>query len=122
MKNVPVIIGMECIKLGGVDDDAPWRMTVDAFEDGSIKRYQLVGKGYNAWPSGAPERTLEEMARVFGHHSKERTGEEIARELDAADREFIEAVQGHADKLYRRQVEILYGEEGLKLIDRQEET
>jgi hypothetical protein len=109
------LIGLEVIKLGDIDDESPWRMTVDAWVDGKMVRYQVTGH-YNGWPDGPPERTLEEVARVqtdFGRR------DEIARELDRLDREAAAKIVPIIRELRREQVRVLYGEDGVAWLDRE---
>lgn len=110
------LIGMEVIKLGDIDDDAPWRMTVDAVKDGKIVRYQVVGH-YNGWPTGPPERTLEELARVQGNFARR---DEIAAELDRLDREFAAKVAPLLRELQRAQILVIHGQGALDWLDKEE--
>lgn len=109
------IIGLECIKLGSPDDDSPHRMTVDVWENGRFERWQVTGH-FNGWPSGPPERTIEELAAVqVGTPERKR---EIAEALDRLDREAAAEIEPIMDRLFREQVRVLYGEEGVALLDR----
>lgn len=118
MKDVPVVVGMECIKLGDIDDNSPWRMTVDVFEDGVQRRLQLVGAHYNGWPTPPDPLTVKEMAKVWT--GRERPAEEIAAELYAANERYVAAVQEAANTMYREQVRIIHGERGLQFLDRED--
>jgi len=114
-----VIIGYEVVKLGEIDDNSPWRMTVDYWDEetGKIVRSQVTGKHWNGWPEGPPERTLEDLARVQMGTTLERV--KIARALDALDREFAAKVAPLVTALQRAQIVVLYGQEGLDLLDRE---
>lgn len=112
MKTV-VLIGLEVVKLGDMDDAAPHRMTVDAYVDGKILRYQVTGH-YNGWPTGPPERTLDELARVQVNFSRRN---EIAAELDRLDRRYAEKAAPFAKELFREQVRVLYGDGGVAFLD-----
>lgn len=101
------LIGLEVIKLGSYDDGSPWRMTVDAWQDGKMVRYQVAGQHYNGWPDGVPERTLEDLARV--QTGSELRRNEIAIELDRLDREAAEKIAPIIEELRRAQVLVLHG-------------
>jgi hypothetical protein len=113
-----VLLGLEVVKLGDVDDDAPWRMTVDAWDARTEKilRYQLTGH-YNGWPAGPPERTLKDIARVQANRER---ADEIAAELDRLDREAIAKIAPIMEQLFRDQAVVIYGERVLGFLDREE--
>lgn len=103
-----VTLGMVVVKLGSLDDDSPWRMTLDVMEaDGRLLRHQVTGRHYNGWPDGAPERTLEDIAHVQGGAAQER--EALAAELDRLDRRYGAAIRFHVNRLYRDQLRAIYG-------------
>lgn len=108
-----VLLGLEIINLGSPDEGAPWRMTVDAWVDGEIKRYQVTGHFSGGW-EGAPLRTIEDIAAVQANFSR---ANEIATELDRLDREYAEKVAPLADQLFRDQIFAVYGQEGLDFLD-----
>lgn len=109
-----VLLGLEVTKLDGdIDDDSPWRMTVDVWEDGVIRRYQVTGH-YNGWRDGPPERTLEEIAGVQSSFGRR---DEIAVELDRLDRLTAVRVAPIMEELSRAQVRVVYGDEGVALLD-----
>jgi len=112
-----VLLGLEVIKLGDVDDDSPWRMTVDCWIDGRIVRYQVTGH-YNGWPEGPPERTLEDLARVQLGTAEERAT--LARRLDELDRQAAERMRETAAWLFREQVRAIHGDESVVLLDAHE--
>lgn len=113
MTDVP--IGVEVIKLGDIDDDSPWRMTVDVWDGdrGEMVRMQVTGH-YNGWPEGPPQRTMEELARVQVGDAEKRLL--IARELDQLDRAAAEKIVPIMDELRRAQIRLLYGEDALQLL------
>lgn len=112
-----VLIGLEVFNLGGLESpDAPWRMTVDCWVDGKIKRYQITGQFNGGW-EGAPDRTIEEVAAVQANFSR---ATEIATEFDRLDREYAEKVAPLAEQLFRDQVFVVHGQEGLDFLDREE--
>jgi hypothetical protein len=108
------ILGLEVTKLGDYGDDSPWRMTVDVFEDGKIVRYQVTGH-YNGWPDGPPERTLDEVARVQSDFERR---DEIAEKLDALDRQAAAEILPIMERLFREQVRVVHGDEGVAFLDR----
>lgn len=112
------LLGLEITKLGDIDDDAsPWRMTVDAVDtSGRVFRYQVTGAHYNGWPEGPPQRTVEEMADVLVGSEEERRSK--AERLNALDREAAAKIGPVMEWLFREQVRVLYGDEGLALLDR----
>jgi hypothetical protein len=110
------IIGLEVIRLDEFDERAPWRMTVDAWvDDGDgpqIVRYQLTGMHYER-----RERTLEEIARVQGDFKRR---DEIAERFDALDREAGAKIAEIVKWLQREQIRVVYGQEGIDLLDGEE--
>ena len=112
-----VLLGLEVVKLGDVDDDSPWQLTVDAFVDGKIVRYQVTGR-YNGWPDGPPERTLEDLARVQIGDSRA-TAAQIAAELDRLDREHAARVAPLVRELQRAQIIAIHGQSTLDWLDRE---
>jgi hypothetical protein len=110
------IIGLEVVRLDEYDPRAPWQMTVDAWvDDGDgpqIVRYQVRGKFYDKH-----ERTLEEIARVQGDYKRR---DEIAEKFDALDRAAGAKIAEIVRQLQRDQIEVVYGQEGLDLLDCEE--
>ena len=115
-RHADVLLGLEVIKLGDVDDKSPWRMTVDAWDARSEKivRYQVTGH-YNGWPEGPPERTLAELAKVQADYDRR---DEIAAELDRLDREAVAKIAPIMEELFRAQAVVLHGERVLEFLDR----
>lgn len=106
-----VPFGVELTKLGGIDDDSPFRLTVDCYiqdADGSeiIRRYQVTGH------DSSHDRTVREMEPFFP--------EGIAPQLDQLDHEHGRLVAPFARKLQLAQIELIHGEEGVKLIEEEE--
>lgn len=97
------IIGMEMVGLGDYGS-APYRLTVDFWEDGVMKRTQIVGQSYDT-----RERRLDELARY--------EDAETAAKFDALDRAAAAEIVPIMGKLFRDQVEAKYGQEGLALLD-----
>jgi hypothetical protein len=106
------LIGFEVLRLDEYDERAPWQMTVDAWVDGKIVRYQLTGPSYER-----RNRTLEEVARVQGQWKRR---DEIASQFDALDREYGEKIAALIRELQREQARVLYGQQGVDLIDRED--
>lgn len=119
MRSRDVLIGMEVTKLGGVDDRSPWQMTVDVWDSRreTIVRYQLTGRAYNGWPEGPPERTLDDLARVQADFSR---ADEIAAELDRLDREAAAKIAPIMAELFRSQAVLLYGEDVVARLEKDE--
>jgi hypothetical protein len=118
MSRQTVLLGLEVIKLGDYDDGSPWRMTVDAWDGktGKIHRYQVTGH-YNGWPTGPPERTLEDLAKVQASFNRR---DAIASELDRLDREAAAKIEPIMQELFRAQAAVLHGPEILDVLDRHE--
>jgi hypothetical protein len=119
MRSRDVLIGMEVTKLGDPGDGSPWRMTVDVWDGHAQKivRYQVTGGHYNGWPEGPPERTLDDLARVQSDFSR---ADEIAAELDRLDREAIAKIEPIMTDLFRQQAIVLYGEDVVALLEKDE--
>lgn len=97
------IIGMELIGLGDYGT-GPYRLTIDFWEDGAMKRTQIIGQSYET-----RERTVAELA----HYEDP----EVAVKFDALDRAAAAEIVPVMDRLFRDQVEAKYGQEGLALLD-----
>lgn len=97
------IIGMEIVGLGDYGT-APYRLTIDFWEDGAMKRTQIVGQSYET-----RVRTVDELARY--------EEPEVAAKFDRLDHAAAAAIAPIMDKLFRDQVEAKYGPEGLALLD-----
>lgn len=112
-----VLIGFEVVNLGYPERSAPWRMTVDAYDthEKKIKRYQIVGDHYNGSLNSAPIRTLDEVKVGTGRWGKE--AHELAKEFERLDMEFAQKVEPFVRELIRAQIQLLHGEEGIKLLD-----
>jgi hypothetical protein len=116
-----VVFGLEVTELGERRGQKWWRMTVDCWDSHreEIVRYQLTGPGYNGWPEGPPQRTLEEIAAVQSDFSRR---DEIAAALDRLDREAVEKIAPIMGELFREQAIVLYGEETVaRLLDEEDE-
>lgn len=113
---VAVIIGMEVIKLGDIDDDSPYRMMVDSWEEvpgGEMKvvRHSLVGTR----EPQKKERTLEDVLM-----SDPERREHVARELMRLDEEAVKKIEPIVRELYREQIRALHGQETLDWLDEEE--
>lgn len=96
------IIGMEIVGLGDYGAK-PYRLTIDFWEDGVIKRTQMIGQSYET-----RERTVDEL-RLY-------EDPEVAAKFDALDRAAAAEIAPIMDRLFRDQVEAKYGREGLALL------
>lgn len=94
---------MEIVGLGDYGA-APYRLTIDFWEDGVMRRTQIIGQSYET-----RVRTLDEL-RFY-------EDPEIAAKLDALDRAAAAEIVPIMGKLFRDQVEAKYGQEGLALLD-----
>jgi hypothetical protein len=95
------LIGMEVVGLGDYGMP-PHRLTLDFFEDGQMKRLQIISKAYRI-----EERKVSDLLET----------PEVAAEFDRLDREAAAKILPIMEQLFRDQVKVKYGDEGLALLD-----
>lgn len=104
-----ILLGLEVTKLGDVDDGSPFRMTVDVVEGDKVIRFQMVAASYTR-----RERDGEDLMLAAGFNREK--GDAMGR----LDMEFADKVEEHARWLFREQVRVLHGDEGVAFLERDE--
>lgn len=99
------LLGMEIVGLGDYGMP-PYRLTLDYFENGQMQRLQIISEAYRT-----EERKVSDLLET----------PEVAAEFDRLDHEAAAKILPIMEQLFRDQVKVKHGDEGLALLDEMED-